>query len=116
MTHDKDTIDYFDLVVLVAQKVMQERPEHLSERAYLRQRIARAWQQVDSYLSTPLGQLALEGNEGAQRRMRSLLGDLGREALIGAWVIGHGAGDMTEDPAEVANVLTADVARNKVRL
>lgn len=116
MSHDEQTIDYFDLIVEIGKKVMSEVPDHLTPRGYLRQRLARSWSQVDSYLSTPLAQLAIHGNEGAQGRIRELLGSLAREALIAAWYMGVQAEDGEDNPERVATQLTKDVVKAKVRL
>lgn len=116
MSHDDNTIDYFDLIVQVGKAVVEQTPDHLTPRSYIRQRVQKAFHAVDSYMSTPLAQLAADGRAGATERMKSLCGDLARESLIAAWYFGIQSSNGEDNAETVAGVMTRATVASRVKL
>ena len=116
MSHDKDTIDYFDLIVQVARVVGESCPEHLSMRGYTRKRIQDAWHRVNSNLAaggTGPGLLMTAQN---RRDMAKILGELAREALIAAELLCVGAGDRDDYPEFLTETMTKAEVESQVKI
>lgn len=116
MSHDQNTIDYFDLIVQIGKVVADQTPEHLNTKSYMRSRIEKAWHRVNTNLRPGSSGAGLLMTPGHRRAMASMLGDLAREALIAAWYLGIQYEDGEDDGEAVARIITEATVESQVRL
>lgn len=109
MDHDADTVEYFALIAKCADATMANRPDHLTHRAYWRKLIQDRWHEVNSYMTTPLAEMAVNGSAGARDRLFSLIASLAYTAEMAAWWICASDEPGAYDPATVAQLFADEV-------
>lgn len=116
MASDENTLDYFDLIVEIAKKVAEMRPEDVSMNAYLRKRMQDAFHKLNSSMSAGWFDVRRNGWEGQREMNRTLCNDLARECFIIAWYFGIQDEDGEDSPETVARLMTETTVQGVPRL
>lgn len=113
---DETTVDYFDILVECAKKVMETMPEGKSPKMFWRMRIQGAWHELNSYSSSAFPDITTEAGRQWRNRLNQLLANLARECLMAAWWFGIQAEDGEDNPEVVAHQMAAITAASRIRL
>lgn len=110
MTHDDDTVEYFELIAECAVRTIENKPDHLSPRAYWRKLIQERWHEVNSHLSTPFSQMAIDNYPGCREKSFSLMAKLAQTVEMTAWWI-----NMRDEPGCWDGEIVASVFADEVK-
>lgn len=100
--HDEDTVDYFDLIVQVAEKTMAEAGAQSAPAGFWRERVGKAWRSVYQHMTRPEPEFGVFRTTQARRELAWRFAALSREAAMASWYIGVKMEDGATDPEVIA--------------
>lgn len=108
--HDADTVEYFALIAKCADATMKNKPDHLSPRAYWRKLIQDRWHDVNSHLTTPFAEMAIDNYPGCRAGTFAKLAQLSQVVEMAAWWI-----TMRDEPGSMDGDIVATVFADEVK-
>lgn len=113
---DEQTVDYFDVLVECAKRVLEEMPEGKNPKMFWRSRIQGAWHELNSYMSTAFPDITTAHGQYWRARLNQLMANLARECLMATWYFGIQFEDGEDNPEAVAAQMANITASATVKL
>lgn len=112
----EETIDYFDLLVECAKKVVETIPKDTPAKTFWLKRIRAAHRDLSVYMSSSFVDVRMSIDDQRPNRLNDLLARLARECTMATWHLNIQAEDGEDNPEVVARQLTETTVRARIHI
>lgn len=99
---EPETLDYFELIALCADKMTRERPVSTHPQVFWRETVGKQWRNTYQHMTRPIDGGLMWRTAAYKQELAMKFAALSRLAAMAAWAIATSGEDMTSTPEQVA--------------